>query len=156
MIEQLKKPDAVVVRRLAALEEEAFGCGGLNEWHLVPLIRHGRVFIIRSDENEIIGAAQYMLDWDVPGKAYLVGISIAKERRGQGIGTVLLTESLAVLQSESIKLVELTVEPSNTAAVRLYEQKLGFVRNEYRENEYGAGEHRLAMTLRFLERGIDK
>lgn len=143
----MSEPDAAIVKQLAMLEEEAFGRGGLNEWHLVPLIRHGRVFILRSSEKEIIGTVQYILDWDEPKKAYLFGISIAKPWRGQGLGNALLTQSITALQSELINMVELTVDPSNTAAVRLYEQKLGFTRGEYQENEYGAGEHRLAMTL---------
>jgi len=146
MIELVQTNDPKIVQRLVQLEIEAFGAGGMNEWHLIPLIRHGRVYIMKKNE-EIIGQIHYMRDWDNPGKAYIYGISVAKEWRGQGIGTRLLEESLKALAKENIQEVELTVDPQNAAAVRVYENKLGFSVIEYRTDEYGQGENRLVMRL---------
>lgn len=146
MIELVQKVEPELLKRLVAMESDAFGQGGMNEWHLVPLIRHGRVFIVRRNQ-EVVGLIQYMLDWSSPQKAYMVGVSIDKEWRGRGVGTELLKESFTRLQQENIKEIELTVDPANIPAVAIYEKKLGFVTTELRDNEYGEGEDRLVMKL---------
>lgn len=75
-------------------------------------------------------------------------MSIAKEMRGQGLGTELIAKSLQVLANENIEEVELTVDPAaNVAAIRVYERKLGFLTKEVRTDEYGEGENRMVMTL---------
>ncbi|QJW45114.1 GNAT family N-acetyltransferase [bacterium BFN5] len=145
-IELIKNADLEVQNRLVYLENQAFGSGGLNEWHLIPLIRHGRVFAARKDQT-IIGVIEYMLDWDNPRKAYMIGVSIAKEARGQGLGTELIKRTLQFLSRENLTDVELTVHPENLAAIRVYENKLGFKTEELRTDEYGQGEDRLVMTL---------
>ncbi len=146
MIELVQTVEPELVKRLVELEIDAFGLGGMNEWHLVPLIRHGRIYISRQND-EIVGLIQYMLDWSSPQKAYMVGVSVDKEWRGHGIGTKLLKESFSMLSQENIQEIELTVDPKNVAAVTVYEKKLGFIIQELRENEYGEGENRLVMKL---------
>lgn len=146
MIELVRMMEPEIIARLVQIETEAFGTGGLNVWHLEPLIRHGRVYIYRLD-NEIVGLVHYMLDWDRPKKAYMVGVSISKESRGQGIGFKLLKESFEALSKETIEEVELTVDPDNVAAVKLYEGKLGFLVTDFKQDEYGEGEGRLVMKL---------
>lgn len=144
MIEEISAVEAAVISRLVELDREAFGSGGMNEWHLVPLIRHGRVFAGRR-EGIIVGSIQYMLDWNDFKKAYLVGVSVCQNWRGKGIGTELLMESFQQLAQQGIKEVELTVDPANTGAVKLYETKLGFIVSEFRKAEYGEGQDRLVM-----------
>jgi len=146
MIELVRTMDPKIIERLVQIETEAFGTGGLTVWNLEPLIRHGRVYVYRLD-NEIVGLVHYMLDWDRPKKAYMVGVSISKESRGQGIGAKLLNESFVALSQETIEEVELTVDLDNVAAVKLYESKLGFLVTDFRNDEYGEGEGRLVMQL---------
>ena len=146
MIELVRTMDPEIIARLVQIETEAFGAGGLTVWNLEPLIRHGRVYVYRLD-NEIVGLVHYMLDWDRPQKAYMVGVSISKQSRGQGIGAKLLSESFEALSKETIEEVELTVDPNNAAAVKLYESKLGFLVTDFKDNEYGEGEGRLVMKL---------
>ena len=146
MIELVRTMDPKIIARLVQIETEAFGPGGLTVWNLEPLIRHGRVYIYRLD-SEIVGLVHYMLDWDRPQMAYMVGVSISKESRGQGIGRKLLNESFEALSKENIEAVELTVDPANLAAVKLYEGKLGFLVTDFKHDEYGEGEGRLVMKL---------
>ena len=146
MIELVLTMDPALIAPIVELEREAFGPGGLNIWHLEPLIRHGRVYICRL-EGKIVGVVQYMLDWDHPQNAYMIGVSIAKESRGQGIGFLLLQDSLTALAAEKIQAVSLTVDPENLAAVKLYQQKLGFLVTDFKNDEYGTGEGRLVMKL---------
>ena len=145
-VELLESVDLKLLQKLVQLEKEAFDVGGLNEWNIVPFIRHGRVYVAKQ-QQEVVGLIEYMRDWDNPRKSYLVGISIAKEMRGQGLGTILLHNSLQLLKKENIEEVELTVDPENLAAIKVYEEKLGFVKKDFRLDEYGAGENRLVMIL---------
>jgi [ribosomal protein S18]-alanine N-acetyltransferase len=147
-VELLQTVELSLITRLVKLELEAFGIGGLNEWHLVPFIRHGRVYVAR-EKDEVIGLIQYIRDWDNPGKAYLMGVSIAQELRGRGFGTTLISASLLALRQENIEEVELTVDPENRGAIKIYAEKLGFVAKNIRLDEYGAGENRLVMILSF-------
>jgi len=146
MIELVRTLQPELVTRLVQLDKEAFDEGGMNEWHLVPMIRHGRVYIYKRNKK-VIGSIQYLLDWENPSKAYMYGVSIAQEFRGQGIGSELLIETLKTLFRENIKEVELTVDPNNARAVKIYESKLGFKVTDTRQNEYGEGENRLVMIL---------
>jgi len=146
MIELVRTMEPELIARLVEIETEAFGQGGLNVWHLQPLIRHGRVYVYKLD-NEIVGLVHYMLDWDHPQKAYMVGVSISKQSRGQGIGAELLKESFEALAKEKIEEVELTVDPDNLAAVKLYQSKLGFLVTDFKHDEYGEGEGRMVMKL---------
>lgn len=145
-IEQIKIVDLIALQRYIELESDAFGAGGLNEWTLVPLIRHGRVYAAHKN-TEIVGLIEYMLDWDKPRRAYMVGVSMAKKVRGQGLGTVLIHKTLEMLAKEQITEVELTVDPDNQAARYVYEKKLGFVIKEVRKDEYGKGKNRIVMAL---------
>ena len=145
-VELLENVDLKLLQRLVQLEKEAFDVGGLNEWNIVPFIRHGRVYVAKQ-QQEVVGLIEYMRDWDNPRKSYLVGVSISKELRGQGLGTILLHTSLQFLKDANIEEVELTVDPENLAAIKVYEEKLGFVKKDFRLDEYGAGENRLVMIL---------
>ncbi|SHI23881.1 Acetyltransferase (GNAT) family protein [Desulfosporosinus lacus DSM 15449] len=46
----------------------------------------------------------------------MIGVSISKEMRGQGLGTELIEKSLQALANENIEEVELTVDATNVAA----------------------------------------
>ena len=144
-IDMIKEKDTQTVDKLSEIERQAFGEAGLNEWTIVPLIRHGRVFALREN-GEVIGGAQFIRDWETPSRAYLVGIAVHKSHRGKGLGTRFLEECLDMLRKEGVSSVELTVDSANGPAAHVYQQKLGFVIVEEREDEYGAGENRLVMV----------
>ena len=146
MIERIEGNDPFILQELIALDAQAFGAGGMSEWQLMPLIRHGQVHSIRR-EAKIAGAVQYMRDWHRPHMAYMVGLAVEESWRGQGIATELLQGSFSLLRQQGMQSVELTVAPSNLVARKLYEDKLGFVSTGYSENEFGAGEHRIILSL---------
>ncbi|NPV90549.1 MAG: GNAT family N-acetyltransferase [Firmicutes bacterium] len=147
MIELLKENRPELIKQIVQLENEAFGADGLTEWVLVPLVRHGRVYCLTIG-NRLVGAAQYLRDWDNPELAYLVGIAVAKSHQGQGWGTELMKESMRSMSRDGIRELELTVAPDNRGAVEVYKRKLGFVEAGYRRNEYGEGRDRLVMRYK--------
>jgi len=143
-VDVINSNDSETVENLIEIEKQAFGNAGLDQWTLVPLIRHGKVIALRY-KNEIIGGAQFIRDWEDSLRAYLVGIAINSDYQGKGLGTRFLNGCLAILKDEGIGSVELTVDPSNKPAVRMYKDKLGFKTIETRKNEYGNGADRLVM-----------
>jgi len=140
----LEQPDSEIIAAVAALEEEAFGRGGLNEWHLPVIARHGRLVVIIEAER-VIGAASLLKDW-AGNSAFLFDLVIAGDVRGRGCGRYLMEKTIENLRNEGFKRLELTVAPDNNAAVDFYE-RLGFERTGLLPGEYGLGQDRLAMTL---------
>ncbi len=146
VVKRVTDPDPLLMKRLKELEKEAFGEGGLDEWVLAPFIRHALVFTISLD-GEVVGVSEWFRDWDEPEKAYLFGISIDRNYRDRGLGTILLKENLDYLASCGMKSVELTVDPRNERAVHIYKEKFGFIVTGYGRDEYGPGEDRLMLKL---------
>ena len=93
--------------------------------------------IVADDDNRVIGAVwtRIMNDYghvddDTPSFA----ISLYKEYRGQGIGTRMMNEMLALLKEKGYKQASLAVQKANYA-VRRYE-KVGFKTVGENEEEY--------------------
>ncbi|WP_094096191.1 GNAT family N-acetyltransferase [Paenibacillus physcomitrellae] len=89
-------------------------------------------FIAMNNEDKPVGSvtARYFsesnkgygfIDKDVPE----LGMAILKEYRGTGIGTALLEELFKEARRKKIGRISLSVDPSNKAAMRLY-QRFGF------------------------------
>jgi [ribosomal protein S18]-alanine N-acetyltransferase len=91
----------------------------------------GGFILLALENNELIGAVVINhtgMDGYIPSNI-LVYIAIHRERRGKGIGKVLMLEAMAKTQGG----VALHVEPNNPAK-KLYE-RLGFT-NKYLEMRY--------------------
>ncbi|GAB6138329.1 GNAT family N-acetyltransferase [Halanaerobaculum tunisiense] len=144
-VERLTTTQQEIIDQLVDIETEAFGAGGLNQWGLVPFIHHGAVYIIYQADKPV-GVIEYMRDLDQPKQAYLYGLAISEEYQGQGLGQKLLDYSLQQMQKLGITRVELTVDPANEPAVKLY-RKFGFQKIDFRQAEYGPAEDRLIIYL---------
>ena len=93
--------------------------------------------IVADDDSRVIGAVwtRIMNDYghvddDTPSFA----ISLYKEYRGQGIGTRMMSEMLALLKEKGYKQASLAVQKANYA-VRMY-KKVGFEFVDENEEEY--------------------
>ena len=93
--------------------------------------------IVADDNGKVIGAVwtRIMNDYghvddDTPSFA----ISLYKEYRGQGIGTQMMKEMLALLREKGYARASLAVQKANYA-VRMYE-KVGFKTVDENEEEY--------------------
>lgn len=144
-IEVINCNDVKIVSRFVQIEKNAFGQNGLDEWGIVPFIRHGLVIALKLD-NEVIGGVQFIRDWRKPCHAYLFGIAVDPAFRGKGYGTRFLSDCCKLLKDDGINSVELTVDATNHVAIRVYKDKLGFQTMDTRIAEYGIGEDRLVMV----------
>ena len=108
------------------------------------MLRHGRTFILKADDT-IIGTCQLIKSWSNPQEAVLFSMSIRPGWRGRGLGTYFLQEVSDALIRSDVSALVLEVDPKNESAIRLYEAKFAFVREQVCPNEYGPGQDRLHM-----------
>lgn len=93
--------------------------------------------IVADDNGRVIGAVwtRIMNDYGhVDDETPSFAISLYKEYRGQGIGTRLMKEMLALLRSQGYRKASLAVQKANYA-VRMYE-KAGFRTVDENNEEY--------------------
>jgi ribosomal-protein-alanine N-acetyltransferase len=84
------------------------------------------------------------------GNMRVINIAVARNARRQGVGRQLLRELDERYPDEDIVL---SVEASNTAAQRLYEQE-GYVRTAMTKDYYGAGNHGYTMKKTRYRRSV--
>ena len=137
--------DLSLLDRMVNFGLNIFGELGMDEWGLVPQIRHGNVYVLKEeDEARIIGLAILMRDWEDPEKAYLFDFAIAEYFQGYGLGKQFLRIIAENLVEQNFKRMSLTVDVENEPAIRLY-RGMGFKPVEYSRNEYGKGHNRYIM-----------
>ncbi len=137
-----------LLKRMVDFGLNVFGELGMDEWGLVPQIRHGNVFILKEENKKrIIGLAILMRDWEDIEKAYLFDYAIEEEFQGQGLGYHFLIAICRNLKEQGFSKMSLTVDVENKAAIKLYKDKLGFEIVTMSEDEYGKDQHRYFMVL---------
>lgn len=136
------------LRRMVEFGIDLFGELGMDEWGLVPQIRHGNVFVLKEeDKKKLIGLAILMRDWEDSEKVYLFDYAIAGELQGQGLGYHFLKVIIKNLDEQGFKRVGLTVDTENSSAIKLYKDKIGFKILEMNADEYGKSHDRYIMEL---------
>lgn len=135
-----------LLKRMVNFGLNIFGELGMDEWGLVPQIRHGNVYVLKEKEKpQVIGLAILMRDWDENDKVYLFDYAIKEELQGYGLGFEFLRSISENLVEQGYKKMSLTVDVNNEPAIHLYRDKLGFKIIEFNENEYGEGQDRFYM-----------
>jgi len=136
------------LEKLVKFEQEQFSDAGMDEWGIVPQIRHGRIYVLKTeDDPKIYGIAIFMRDWENPAKCYLYDYGITSKFRGKGLGTKFLRQLVKIMAGNGFEKMSLTVDIKNTPAVKVYKEKLGFRIIDILEEEYGKGEDRYYMEL---------
>lgn len=136
------------LKRMVNFGQDIFGELGMDEWGLVPQIRHGNVFVLKEENKKrLVGFAILMRDWEDPDKAYLFDYAISEEFQGQGLGYHFLVSICRNLIEQGFSSMNLTVDVDNPSAINLYQEKLGFEIIEQRNDEYGKGHDRYIMNL---------
>ncbi|WP_405509222.1 GNAT family N-acetyltransferase [Streptomyces purpurascens] len=107
---------------------------------------HGDSILVLDDGQRLHGYALFLTVSD-GCIGWILSLGVAPERRGAGLGRRLLLEVLRHLRERRVHEARTTVEPTNAAAITLY-QSLGFssegtVRRDYLE----PGQDRVIMKL---------
>ncbi len=140
--------DLKILKRMVNFGLGIFGELGMDEWGLVPQIRHGNVYLLKEgNKKKIIGLAIFMRSWEDVDKCYLYDYAISEEYRGQGLGYHFLVTIAKSIKEQGFKYMELTVDSENKSAIKLYKDKVGFIIEEFSKDEYGKGHDRYKMIL---------
>jgi ribosomal-protein-alanine N-acetyltransferase len=107
-----------------------------------------RAWVVRDDAGALAG---YFLVMDAVDEAHLLNLAVAPERQGQGLGRYLLDKVAAVARGLSVISILLEVRPSNTRALKVYEQ-YGFRMIGRRKGYYPAhqGMREDAIVMRYM------
>jgi RimJ/RimL family protein N-acetyltransferase len=102
---------------------------------------HAAVLVAETDDGRVVGRLSLSRDTH-PASAHVadLGLMVAKDVRGRGIGSALLHAAVAWARGNGVRKLELHVFPWNEAAIAVYE-KFGFEREGFRKGHYNrAGE----------------
>ena len=83
----------------------------------------GAAFVAVDEKQHIVGEISL---WPADASTAVLGMIVAKRRRGQGIGFRLLEAAIAWAKRVRLRHLDLAVFPHNEAAIALY-RKCGFV-----------------------------
>ena len=89
----------------------------------------------------------YACRWRVTDEVHLLNVAVHPERRGFGIGRVLVEAVLDESRAAAARLISLEVRAGNVVARRLY-RRLGFVDVGLRRGYYAPGQDAIVMELR--------
>lgn len=149
VIREIKGIDWRLVGRLERLEKRNLGRrASINRWVIAVIIRYGKFIVAQKSGNDsdIIGVCELIRSWKSRNSAFIHSFYVDKGYRKKGVGKKLLQEVIANLKNDGFREIELTVDPGNKAANRLY-KSFGFKRIDFRKNEYGRGVNRDLMRL---------
>ena len=77
---------------------------------------------------------------------WVLEMAVLPPSQGKGVGKALLDEALKTLREAAIESARLTVNDSNTNALKLYES-FDFKLLEFKSNYFGEGENRFIMQV---------
>lgn len=141
----IERPDKDTISHILRIEKAAFGNGALTEYVVIPLMRHGRIYVAVDEDDTPVASAYFMRDMNDLDLAYLLSVAVLPAFSGYDIGVALLEYALSDLKDYCVTKVQLTVDPANFKALATYRERLGFLVSEGSPDEYGAGDDRLTM-----------
>jgi RimJ/RimL family protein N-acetyltransferase len=111
---------------------------------------HAAVFVAEAEDGALVARLSLARDTH-PASAHVadLGLMVAKDYRGRGIGMALLGTAAEWARANSVRKLELHVFPWNEPAIALYE-KFGFEQEGFRKGHYQrAGEDVDAILMAF-------
>lgn len=104
-------------------------------------------YIVAECKNEIVGFAGFTLIVD---EANVMNIVIKKEKRKQGIGSLLLEQLIYIAKELKAATITLEVNSNNVPAINLY-KKFNFQEVGLRKKYYNNTDDALIMTKKLIE-----
>lgn len=104
------------------------------EVYVEKIIKNANI-ISYYKEGELIAFIAFYMNNNEEKKAFLTMLAVDTKFHSQGLGKMLLENSISVLKKNNYKIYELEVDKKNTKAKALYE-KFGFVTVEEKDLKY--------------------
>lgn len=120
------------LEQVMKIEEENFSVPWTENGFFSFLIRQDTLFLTAEENGEIAGYCGLVM---VPDEGDITNVSVARDKRRRGIGTLLLQELIRRAGEAGVAKLYLEVRESNQAAIALYES-LGFQRDGIRRDYY--------------------
>ena len=137
-----RKLNFLHVDDILAIESEAFSDPWPLETFLEIVLQQDAKSIVAEENGEPIA---YMIAYIYPGELHITNLAVRKDRRRQGIGSVLLEKVLEFAEDNRCRRIFLEVRPTNRIAVQLYD-KFGFSKGSMMKNYYSSqGEDAIVM-----------
>ncbi len=127
--------------KLMALERACFADAWTTEMMKNEFFRDGFCGVLAEEDGEIVG---YLCGYSLFEDAELLKTAVMQERRGKGIGGLLLDAFTEKVLLQGAEKIFLEVRVSNEAALRLYVSR-GFEKTRIRKRYYADGEDALEM-----------
>ncbi len=127
--------------KLMALERACFADAWTTEMMKNEFLRDGFCGVLAEEDGEIVG---YLCGYALFEDAELLKTAVVQERRGKGIGGLLLDAFTEKVLLQGAEKIFLEVRVSNEAALHLY-VSCGFEKTRIRKRYYADGEDALEM-----------
>lgn len=132
------------LHKLSLYERQLYGAEGYPELLFYQAYRQWPQLLLVSQNNDVASGYSMMVPLD-PQRVMLMSLLVATDFQQLGLGKALLQHSMIVAKQEGFEIMELSVAPTNTKAVGLY-QKAGFSVLDEVADYLGKGEDRLIMS----------
>lgn len=106
----------------AELEKEIFSQPWSEQGFLDAIAMDGNIFLVAEEAGEICGYIGMYVSLD---EGEITNVAVAPNKRGAGVGGLLLQETIELARKREIVQIVLEVRVSNQPAIHLYE-KYGF------------------------------
>jgi ribosomal protein S18 acetylase RimI-like enzyme len=123
--ETVSSDDWPTLKVLGEIERVAFADDALSPFNLSLLARCGELLIARVGGK--VAAEVVAVPTLDPGRAFIFGLAVHPDFRRARLGFRLMERLIDRLRRRGFAEIELTVDPANEPAVRLYRDRLGFV-----------------------------
>ncbi len=133
------------LKQIADIDAQAFASDGISVFNLAQFVRSGAVYCL-TDGSNVVAEAVLLRNIHDAG-AIVFGFAVANSQQGKGIGTLLIEHLIGVATDAGIAYLELTFNPDNLSAKRLYMEKAGFYKKTELSDHPQKGEPRWLLRL---------
>lgn len=116
--------DWQILEQVAEIDRQAFGEDGISVFNLSQFTRSGTVFCLIRD-SIVLAEAVVLRNLHDSG-AVIFGFAVEQKHQGHGYGAMLMNHLFETAPKLGISFFELTMNPENEAARKLYMEKTGF------------------------------
>ena len=114
-----------ILRQIADIDTQAFATDGISVFNLSQFTRSGAVFCLIDEGDKVVAEAVLLRNIHDTG-AVVFGFAVDEACHGRGLGTILMQHLVGLAVRSGLTYLELTVNPDNLAAKKLYMEKTGF------------------------------
>jgi len=135
-----------ILEQASKIDHQAFGVDGISVFNLSQFTRSGSLYCLVIDNSVVVGEAVILKNIYDNG-VLLFGFAVDNAFKGKGYGSIMLDLLIEECASKGVEYLELTMNPDNTAAKKLYTEKFGFAKKTELSIHPEKGEPRWLMRL---------